>query len=50
MPLGGLVAQLWSLAACEVGGTADLTEIARVFERWAGVEIAGSAEAVDAVG
>ena len=40
MVLGGSVAQLWSLAAATAGDQADCTEIVRMIEGWAGVEIA----------
>jgi 3-hydroxyisobutyrate dehydrogenase-like beta-hydroxyacid dehydrogenase len=49
MLLGGLVEQLWTAAAGEGGAAADHTEIARLYERWAGVTI-GSREAVGADG
>ncbi len=39
MLLGGLVQQLWTLAATQADAQADHTEIVRVFERWAGVEV-----------
>ena len=40
MLLGGLVQQIWTLARTESESDADHTEIVRLFERWAGVEIA----------
>ncbi len=49
MPLGGLVEQLWTAAARAGEAEADHTEIARLYERWAGVTI-GSREAVGADG
>jgi 3-hydroxyisobutyrate dehydrogenase-like beta-hydroxyacid dehydrogenase len=39
MLLGGLVQQLWTLAAAEAERDADHTEIIRLFEGWAGLEI-----------
>lgn len=39
MLLGGLVQQLWTLAAAKAEADADHTEIIRLFERWAGVEV-----------
>jgi 3-hydroxyisobutyrate dehydrogenase-like beta-hydroxyacid dehydrogenase len=42
MLLGGLVQQIWTMARTEAAGDADHTEIVRLFERWAGVEIAAS--------
>jgi 3-hydroxyisobutyrate dehydrogenase-like beta-hydroxyacid dehydrogenase len=39
MLLGGLVQQLWTLARAQSESTADHTEIVRLFERWAGVEV-----------
>ena len=42
MLLGGLVQQIWTLARTESERDADHTEIVRLFERWAGVEIAAS--------
>ncbi len=42
MMLGGTVQQLWSLAAAGSGDDADCTEIARMFEGWAGVTIGDS--------
>ena len=42
MVLGGLVQQIWTLARTESASDADHTEIVRLFERWAGVEIAAS--------
>ena len=43
MPLGGLVEQLWTLAD-NVAGDGATTEVARVYERWADVEIAAREE------
>jgi 3-hydroxyisobutyrate dehydrogenase-like beta-hydroxyacid dehydrogenase len=42
MLLGGLVQQIWTLARTESESDADHTEIVRLFESWAGVEIAAS--------
>jgi 3-hydroxyisobutyrate dehydrogenase-like beta-hydroxyacid dehydrogenase len=42
MLLGGLVQQIWTLARTESASDADHTEIVRLFERWAGIEIAAS--------
>jgi 3-hydroxyisobutyrate dehydrogenase-like beta-hydroxyacid dehydrogenase len=39
MLLGGLVQQLWTLAAAQAESGADHTEIIRLFEGWAGLEI-----------
>lgn len=51
MPLGGLVEQLWTLADGVAGPGADHTEVARVYERWAEVEIAAwEEEAASGVG
>lgn len=41
MLVGGLVHQLWSVAAEQLPEEADHTEIVRLFEQWAGVEISG---------
>jgi 3-hydroxyisobutyrate dehydrogenase-like beta-hydroxyacid dehydrogenase len=46
MPLGGLVEQLWRLADTIAGAGADHTEVARVYEEWAGVEVAAPEEAL----
>jgi len=46
MPLGGLVEQLWRLADTVAGEGADHTEVARVYEGWAGVEIAAREESL----
>ncbi len=48
MLLGGVVEQLWTLAAADGDETADHTEIARLFERWAGVTIESQQEAARA--
>jgi 3-hydroxyisobutyrate dehydrogenase-like beta-hydroxyacid dehydrogenase len=40
MPVGGLVQQIWTLAAGQADGDADHTEIVRLFEGWAGVTVA----------
>ena len=37
--VGGLVQQLWTLAAAEAGDDADHTEIVKLFESWAGVTV-----------
>ena len=50
MFVGGLVQQIWSLAAAQSDDDADFTEIARLYEDWAGVEIAASAGTTDAGG
>jgi hypothetical protein len=42
MLLGGLVQQLWTLAAAQAEADADHTEIIRLFESWAGLEIGAS--------
>jgi 2-hydroxy-3-oxopropionate reductase len=39
MLLGGLVQQIWTLARAQSESTADHTEIVRLFEGWAGVEV-----------
>lgn len=41
MPLGGLVQQLWTLAAARAEEEADHTEFVRLAEEWAGVEVVG---------
>jgi 3-hydroxyisobutyrate dehydrogenase-like beta-hydroxyacid dehydrogenase len=46
MPLGGLVEQLWRLADTLAGEGADHTEVARIYEEWAGVEVAAREESV----
>lgn len=46
MPLGGLVEQLWMLADGVAGEGADHTEVARVYEQWACVEIAAREESL----
>ena len=48
MLLGGVVEQLWTLAAADGDEAADHTEIARLFERWAGVTIESQREAARA--
>jgi 3-hydroxyisobutyrate dehydrogenase-like beta-hydroxyacid dehydrogenase len=50
MLLGGLVEQLWALAAGEGDAATDHTEIARLYERWAGVTIESGQGAVGANG
>lgn len=47
MLVGGLVQQLWSLAATQSEPDADHTEIVRLFESWGGAPLAGSVGAVD---
>jgi 3-hydroxyisobutyrate dehydrogenase-like beta-hydroxyacid dehydrogenase len=42
MLVGGLVQQIWTLARSQAPADADHTEIVRLFEGWAGVEIAAS--------
>lgn len=42
MLVGGLVQQIWTLARSQAAADADHTEIVRLFEGWAGVEIAAS--------
>lgn len=41
MPVGGLVQQLWTLAAARADEEADHTEFVRLAEEWAGVEVVG---------
>ncbi|HEX7082862.1 MAG TPA: NAD(P)-dependent oxidoreductase [Gaiellaceae bacterium] len=41
MPVGGLVQQLWRLAATQASADADHTEIVRLFELWSGAVVAG---------
>lgn len=48
MPLGGAVEQLWLLAAECAGEGADHTEVARVYEEWAGISIERRKEPADA--
>jgi 3-hydroxyisobutyrate dehydrogenase-like beta-hydroxyacid dehydrogenase len=50
MILGGLVAQLWSLAALFADEADDHTAIVRLFEGWAGVTVAAAEGAVDVRG
>jgi 2-hydroxy-3-oxopropionate reductase len=50
MILGGLVAQLWSLAALGADEADDHTAIVRLFEGWAGVTVAAAEGAVDVRG
>lgn len=45
MVVGGTVEQLWALAAASSDEEADHTEVVRMFERWAGVEVRRSADA-----
>ena len=40
--VGGLVQQLWTLAAAGAGDDADFTEIVKLFESWAAVTVGGS--------
>jgi 2-hydroxy-3-oxopropionate reductase len=47
MLVGGLVQQLWTLARRECEQDADHTEIIRMFEDWAGLQIGASEAAVD---
>jgi 3-hydroxyisobutyrate dehydrogenase-like beta-hydroxyacid dehydrogenase len=49
MPVGGLVQQLWTLAAGQADEQADHTEIVRLYEQWAGVTV-GAEEALGARG
>jgi 3-hydroxyisobutyrate dehydrogenase-like beta-hydroxyacid dehydrogenase len=44
MPVGGLVQQLWTLAAAHAGEEDDHTEFVRLAEEWAGVTVAGAGE------
>ena len=48
MLLGGVVEQLWTLAAADGDEASDHTEVARLFERWAGVTIESKREAARA--
>lgn len=41
MPVGGLVQQLWTLAAARAEDEDDHTEFVRLAEQWAGVEVVG---------
>jgi 3-hydroxyisobutyrate dehydrogenase-like beta-hydroxyacid dehydrogenase len=41
MPVGGLVQQLWTLAAAQADDEADHTEFVKLAEEWAGVEVVG---------
>ncbi len=50
MILGGLVGQLWSLAALQADEADDHTTIVRLFEGWSGVEVAASEGALDVRG
>ena len=50
MILGGLVAQLWSLAALTADDADDHTTIVRLFEGWSGVTVAGAEGALDVGG
>ncbi len=42
MPVGAAVRQMLSIAAAEYGGNADITHVASLLEKWAGVEIKGA--------
>jgi 3-hydroxyisobutyrate dehydrogenase-like beta-hydroxyacid dehydrogenase len=50
MILGGLVAQLWSLAALGADEADDHTAIVRLFEGWTGVTVAAAEGALDVRG
>jgi 3-hydroxyisobutyrate dehydrogenase-like beta-hydroxyacid dehydrogenase len=50
MILGGLVAQLWSLAALGADEADDHTTIVRLFEGWSGVTVANAEGALDVRG
>ena len=39
MPVAGAVHQMWLLANAENGPGSDFTEITKIIERWAGVEV-----------
>jgi 3-hydroxyisobutyrate dehydrogenase-like beta-hydroxyacid dehydrogenase len=39
MPVAGAVHQMWLLANAELGAGSDFTEITKIIERWAGVEV-----------
>lgn len=39
MPIAGAVHQMWLLANAELGPGSDFTEITKIIERWAGVEV-----------
>jgi len=39
MPGAGAVHQMWLLANAELGPGSDFTEITKIIERWAGVEV-----------
>jgi 3-hydroxyisobutyrate dehydrogenase-like beta-hydroxyacid dehydrogenase len=41
MLIGGLIQQIWTLARAQSPSDADHTEVVRLFERWAGVEVTG---------
>ena len=41
MPVGGLVQQLWTLAAAQADEEDDHTEFVRIAEEWAGVQVVG---------
>jgi len=45
MPVGGLVQQLWTMAARQLPADADHTEFVRLVERWSGVELPRTQEA-----
>jgi 3-hydroxyisobutyrate dehydrogenase-like beta-hydroxyacid dehydrogenase len=50
MPVGGLVQQLWTLAASRADDEDDHTEFVKLAEEWAGVRVAGSEEVARARG
>jgi hypothetical protein len=41
MWIGNAVRQVWQLANNELGPDSDFTEVIKVLERWAGVEVKG---------
>ena len=44
MPVAGAVHQMWLLANAELGPGSDFTEITKIIERWAGVEVQSEEE------
>jgi 3-hydroxyisobutyrate dehydrogenase-like beta-hydroxyacid dehydrogenase len=50
MILGGLVQQLWSLAALQADEADDFTTIVRLYEGWTGVEVRAAEGALDVPG
>jgi 3-hydroxyisobutyrate dehydrogenase-like beta-hydroxyacid dehydrogenase len=50
MPVGGLVQQLWTLAAAQADEGEDHTEFVRLAEGWSGVEVVGTGEVARAGG